>query len=216
MRVLVLFAHPAFEQSRAHRRLVEAVPREGGVTLHDLYEAYPDFDVDVDAEQARLLAHDVVVLQHPFYWYSVPPLLTQWIDLVLAHGWAYGSRGTALQGRWVLSALTAGGGEAAYGPEGHNRFTVRQLLAPVEQTVRLCRMGYLPPWVLHGTHRLADDDLARGARQYGLLLRALRDDRLRPADVAHLETLHDHVARTLDPGPHDAGSPGDAPRLAPA
>lgn len=210
MRVLVLFAHPAFEQSRAHRRLVEAVPRRDGVTFHDLYEAYPDFDVDVAREQALLLAHDVVVLQHPFYWYGVPPLVKQWIDLVLEHGWAYGSRGTALEGKWVLSALTAGGGEPAYSDRGYNRFTVRQLLAPMEQTVHLCRMGYLPPWVLHGTHRLSDADLARGARQYGLLLQALHEDRLRPGDVAHLDTLHDHVARTLDADgrqPQGGGAP---------
>ena len=46
-RVLVLFAHPAFQKSRIHRELVVAARRVDGVTFHDLYEAYPDFDVDV-------------------------------------------------------------------------------------------------------------------------------------------------------------------------
>ena len=80
--VLVLFAHPALETSRINRRLAEAPQSLEGVTLRDLYEVYPDFDVDVEAEQASLLEHDVVVFQHPLYWYSAPPLLKQWQDLV--------------------------------------------------------------------------------------------------------------------------------------
>ena len=64
-----------------------------GVTFHDLYELYPDFDVQVEQEQELLISHDMIILQHPFYWYSCPPLLKQWIDLVLEHGWAYGKEG---------------------------------------------------------------------------------------------------------------------------
>ena len=61
-----------------------------GVRLHDLYEAYPDFLIDVEAEQALLLEHDVIVFQHPVYWYSSPAILKEWQDLVLEHGFAYG------------------------------------------------------------------------------------------------------------------------------
>ena len=98
-RVLVQFAHPAFERSRVHRRLLAHLPRREGITLNDLYEEYPAFDIDVAREQALLLAHDVVVFQHPFFWYSTPPLLKQWEDLVLEHGWAYGREGRALTGK---------------------------------------------------------------------------------------------------------------------
>ena len=181
-RVLVLFAHPALEKSRVNRRLVDAAhalaARRPGLTVHDLYEAYPDYDVDVPREQALLVAHDVVVLHHPFYWYSTPPLVKQWEDLVLEHGWAYGSAGRMLEGKRLLSVVTLGGGAAAYGPEGLNRFTVRQLLAPIEQTARLCRMTYLPPWAVHGTHRLDDAGIARATRRYAALLAGLLDDRL--------------------------------------
>ena len=100
--ILVLFAHPAFERSRVHRRLVDAVAELPGITFHDLYEAYPDFDVDVRREQKLLLEHDLVVLQHPFFWYSTPPLVKQWEDLVLEHGWAYGTGGNALHGKRLL------------------------------------------------------------------------------------------------------------------
>lgn len=144
-RVLVLFAHPALEKSRVHRRLIREAPATPGVTVQDLYEAYPTFDIDVPYEQALLTAHDLIVFQHPFFWYSTPALLKQWEDLVLEHGWAYGSRGNALAGKRVLSVITAGGGATAYAPEGFNRYTVRELPRPIEQTARLCKMEYLPP-----------------------------------------------------------------------
>ena len=59
------------------------------------------------------------------------------MDLVLEYGFAYGSDGTALQGKVLFNALTAGGLEAAYRAEGYNHFTLRELLAPLEQTATL-------------------------------------------------------------------------------
>jgi glutathione-regulated potassium-efflux system ancillary protein KefG len=176
--ILVLFAHPAFERSRVHRRLVEAVADLSGVTFHDLYEAYPDFDIDVRREQGLLLEHDVVVLQHPFFWYSTPPLVKQWEDLVLEHGWAYGTGGTALHGKRLLSAISTGGPQRAYCADGYNRFSIRQLLAPLEQTARLCGMEYLPPFVVFGTHGLDDEQIQGAAAEYRRLVEALRDDRV--------------------------------------
>ena len=84
------------------------------MTVHDLYEAYPDLDIDVAREKALLLAHDVIVWQHPFFWYSTPAILKEWQDLVLEFGWAYGPGGTALRGKLFVSAITTGGREAAY------------------------------------------------------------------------------------------------------
>ena len=214
MRILLLFAHPALEKSRVHRRLVASVPSLPGLTFHDLYEAYPDYDVDVAREQALLVAHDLVVLQHPFYWYSTPPLLKQWQDLVLEHGWAYGSQGRALEGKWVLDVLTVGGRAEAYRRGGYNRFTVRELLAPMEQTVRLCRMRFLPPWVVYGTHRMSDAEIERVAGDYRGLLVALHDDRLDLAAAMEQETLDLTRLHTALP-PHDAGGDGAAPSAAP-
>jgi glutathione-regulated potassium-efflux system ancillary protein KefG len=184
--ILILFAHPAFERSRVHRRLVDAVEDLPGITFHDLYEAYPDFDVDVRHEQELLARHDVIVLQHPLFWYSTPPLVKQWEDLVLEHGWAYGTGGSALHGKRLLSAISAGGPERAYRPGGYNRFSLRQLLTPLEQTARLCGMEYLPPFVVFGTHRLGDQAIGEATREYRSLLEALRDDRL------DLERIRDH------------------------
>ncbi|MBI4821748.1 MAG: NAD(P)H-dependent oxidoreductase [Deltaproteobacteria bacterium] len=195
-RVLILFAHPALERSRVHRQLVKQVAGLSGVTFHDLYDAYPYFDVDVKREQGLLLRHDVYVLQHPFYWYSAPALVKQWEDLVLEHGWAYGKKGTALQGKIMLCAISAGGVEHAYREGGHNRHTMRQFLAPLEQTARLCGMEFVAPYVIHGTHRLDAPQIEGMAAEYRRFIEAIRDDRIDllaardlPRINAHLEDL---------------------------
>ncbi len=88
--ILILFAHPALEKSRVNRQLIRSIHGLDGVTIHDLYETYPDFNIQVKAEQDLLLAHDIIVFHHPFYWYSSPALLKEWQDLVLEYGFAYG------------------------------------------------------------------------------------------------------------------------------
>lgn len=173
--VLILFAHPALEKSRVHRRLIERVPRREDITFHDLYELYPDYDIDIRAEQRLLVDHDVMVLQHPMFWYSVPPLLKQWIDLVLEHGWAYGSEGTALRGKKIMSLISAGGRKQAYTPGGYNRYTVEHFLAPIEQTFELCGMDYLEPYVIHGTHAMTVADIEKEAERYHSFLSELPD-----------------------------------------
>jgi glutathione-regulated potassium-efflux system ancillary protein KefG len=184
-----------------NRVLVGAALDVDGVTVRDLYEEYPDQDVLVEAEQELLLAHDVIVLQHPFYWYSVPPLLKEWIDLVLEHGWAYGRRGTRLRGKWMLSAITTGGGASSYGPGSLNRYTVREFLRPIEQTARLCRMEYLPPFLIQGTHRMGREEIDAAAVQYRRLLEALRDGRIDAGAVADLERINADLDAVIgDPG----------------
>jgi len=173
--VLILFGHPALRRSRVNRVLVDAMRGLDGVTINDLYENYPELDIDVPREQQLLSEHEIVIFQHPFYWYSTPPIFKEWQDLVLEHGWAYGHEGRALEGKTLLNAITAGGGEEAYCQSGSNSYTVRQLLAPIEQTARLCGMDYLPPFVVHGTHSLDAGEIDRHAADYRRTVEALRD-----------------------------------------
>ncbi len=175
---LLLFAHPALEKSRVNRFLLEAVQSLDFVTVNDLYEQYPTFDIDIDREQALLLRHEYIILQHPFYWYSAPPLVKQWLDLVLEHGWAYGQHGTALAGKKLLSVITSGGPREAYTETGRHRYGVRQFLLPFEQTARLCNMAYLPPFVVHGTLHLTEREVQSHMQQYRTALTLLADDRL--------------------------------------
>lgn len=169
-KVLIVFAHPRLEKSRANRLLVNHIPKHEHIYFHDLYEKYPHFNIDLGREKELLAAHDVVVWHHPFYWYSCPPLMKQWLDVSLELGWAYGPGGNALAGKRVFNALTTGGAREAYSREGRNFFTVRELLAPFEQTARLCKMQYLPPFAVQATHRIDNGQLLALAKQYGALL----------------------------------------------
>ncbi len=197
-RVLILFAHPALQKSRVNRKLIAAVQNMENVTIRDLYEEYPDFFVDVHREQALLLSHDIIVFQHPFYWYSCPALLKQWEDLVLQYGFAFGAQGTKLNGKWALAAITTGGPISAYQRDGYNYFTLRELLTPFEQTVRFCGMVYLPPFVISGTLAVKDEDKIAGfAALYRLAVESLRDGRF---DVGEFENVR-YLNEVLQPSP---------------
>lgn len=146
-----------------------------GVTLHDLYETYPDFHINVAAEQARVEAHDVIVLQHPMHWYNCPALTKEWLDRVLTHGWAYGAGAAALRDKGLLCAISTGGQEGAFRQEGASRHTVDQFLAPFDQTANLCGMRWLRPHVFHGSHAAADAEIAANADAWRARLIELRD-----------------------------------------
>jgi glutathione-regulated potassium-efflux system ancillary protein KefG len=192
-KILILFAHPRFEQSRTQKALVKAIPDSEHITFHDLYELYPDFNIDVNAEKKLLEQHDIIIWQHPFYWYSCPPLLKQWIDMVLEFGWAYGPNGTALKGKIVFNTISSGGTGEAYLPGGRNRFTISEYLRPFEQTVKLCNMTWLPAYVVHGTHKLNETALTEMANSYGQLLSDLINDRVDLEKAAKGEYLNDKI-----------------------
>ena len=171
--ILILFAHPRFEKSRVNRALLASINRLPGVTLEDLYEQYPDFNVDVEREKQLLTGHQIIIWHHPFYMYGAPALLKQWMDLVLEYGWAHGRGVYSLRDKIIFNALTSGGTRETYTANGHNRFTVREFLAPFEQTARLCRMTFLPPFVVQGTHLLTEEQLSLHAALYRTLLERL-------------------------------------------
>lgn len=197
-RILVLFAHPALEKSRLNRRLGDAVRSLPGVTFRDLYELYPDFDIDVSREQELLEAHDVIVLQHPFFWYSMPALLKEWLDLVLQHGWAYGSEGTALVGKRALSVVTTGALEEAYTPGGNNGFTMREFLVPIQQSFGLCGVDYLPPFVVHGALGMEERAILEHAADYRRVVEGLRVGVVDPEAAREHPRLNWRLDEVLD------------------
>ena len=73
----------------------------------------------------------------------------------------------------VFNSITSGGQRTAYSKDGHNRFTVKELLAPFDQTAFLCKMIYLPPFAIHGTHHISKEELAKMSLQYQNILARL-------------------------------------------
>ena len=159
-KILLVVAHPNIATSRANKAAVAALEVLPNVTVHHLYHEYPDFKIDVAREQALLLAHDAVVLQFPFFWYSSPSLLKEWFDTVWAFGFAFGPNGTALSGKKCKVSVTMGSPEAAYSAEGFNLYTMQELLRPLEMTAALCKMDYQTPHCIGGAKRISDEELA--------------------------------------------------------
>lgn len=199
-RILVLFAHPVLERSRVNRRLVDAIRDLDGVLVHDLYEEYPTLAINVKREQKLLLEHDVIVFQHPFYWYSAPAIMKEWQDLVLEHGWAYGAGGTHLRGKLTFNVISTGGPATAYQRGGYNRFSLRELMTPWDQTAHLCGMRFLAPFAVHAALRVrSEDDVAPSCAGYVRLIEALRDERIDVDAAAAAQNLAVELDRVLAP-----------------
>ncbi|HEX7890189.1 MAG TPA: NAD(P)H-dependent oxidoreductase [Ramlibacter sp.] len=165
--VYVLAAHPNWRESRVNRVLADQARATPGVLVRDLYASYPDYDIDVAAEQAAVEAAQLIVLMHPIQWYSMPPLMKLWMDEVLTYGWAYGSRGIALNGKDCWLVATTGGPEGSYHPQGYNRYFFDAFLPPYEQTATLCGMRFLPPLLLHGAHRATPEEVRAHVGVFG-------------------------------------------------
>jgi glutathione-regulated potassium-efflux system ancillary protein KefF len=170
--IALIYAHPYPNRSRAGRALLSAVSSLEGVVVRSLYERYPDFSIDVEAEQRVLADATLIVWQHPVYWYGPPPLLSLWFEKVLARGWAYGKGGEALRGKACLWVPTTGGDTDAYREGGMHGHPFQQFTAPIEQTARFCGMSWEAPLIVHGSHHASDSALRDRGREYRGRLRA--------------------------------------------
>lgn len=193
-KILIQLYHPLLHKSRVNRELIKVIEDLDGVDIRIMYDLYPDFHIDVNEEQRLLEEYDIIVWQHPFYWYSSPSLLKEWIDVVLEHGFAYGREGKALEGKKVMTAITSGGRREVYKEGGPRKYSIRQLLAPFEQTAKLCNMQYMPPFVIHGTHLLDMKGIIEAGQEYRRVIIALRDGIIKPEELSDYEYTNDFLA----------------------
>jgi glutathione-regulated potassium-efflux system ancillary protein KefG len=129
------------------------------------------------------------------YWYSIPPLLKQWIDMVLTYGWAYGKGAEALAGKYLMQVFSSGGTAEVYSKNGHNKRPLRHYMYCHEQTAALCKLNYLPPYVVHGTHKLSDLEIHLKANEYENLLRLLQCTDLKKTDFNSYMYINDWITK---------------------
>jgi glutathione-regulated potassium-efflux system ancillary protein KefF len=169
--ILVIYAHPYPARSRACAALLDAIRHREGLEVRSLYDLYPDFDIDGDAERQALERAKLVVWLHPMYWYSVPALMKHWLDHVLIKGWAHGEGGRALAGKDCLWVTTTGGDDEAFSAQGRHRHPFDVFVPPVKQAAQYCGMNWLSPVHVNGSHDVAASDLTAA----GEALRATLD-----------------------------------------
>ncbi len=171
--ILVLYAHPNPQKSKVNSALMAAAKNISGVTVHDLYANYPDFDIDIQHEQDLLEQADVIVFQHPIYWYSCPAIMKEWIDVVLQNDFAYGLNGKALKGKKWLSVITTGGDDHSYSEQGKHKYPLSDFLKPFERTAAFCNMEFLPPFISLDAIHFEEQQLAKQVEKYVTTLKQL-------------------------------------------
>ncbi|WP_184549430.1 NAD(P)H-dependent oxidoreductase [Mucilaginibacter sp. FT3.2] len=143
---LMILGHPTIEQSLANSTIVSAVQQNvQDIEIRNLAQLYPDYKINVLAEQEALIKADIVIFQFPFYWYGVPAILKKYIDDVYTYQFAYGSEGDKLKGKKMQLSFTTGASEADYTPIGIENYRLPEFLKPLEQTAYYTGMDYLDP-----------------------------------------------------------------------
>jgi len=176
MKTLIIIIHPTPENSLINKRWIEELNKHPNqYTLHNLYSLYPDEKIDVEREQQLIEEHDTIVFQFPFYWFNCPPLLKKWLDEVLTHGWAYGSKsGYQLAGKKIALAISAGINKEDYSETGRYKYTLEQLTAPFEVTFNYIKANYKPLFAFYGAeHHPTSERIEKSTEEYILFLESL-------------------------------------------
>lgn len=140
--ILIVCGHTNMNDSVANKNIIEKLKDDISNAEFDiLSELYPDYKIDVQKEQEKLLKADIIVLQYPIFWYSMPSLLERWMEEVFKHGFSHGSTGDKLKGKKLIISFTTGAPEEAYSKSGRMGHDIEDFLNPIKVTCRECQMN---------------------------------------------------------------------------
>ena len=137
-KTLMILAHPKIEESIGNRIISELTNKSDNVEVRHLNTLYPDFKINIKAEQEALLKADCIIFQYPLFWYSTPAILKEWIDQVFHYGFAFGKDGYLLKEKKVIVSVTIGSDKKDYPKE-----VVDKILFPIQGLASYCRMNYI-------------------------------------------------------------------------
>jgi putative NADPH-quinone reductase len=153
---LIILAHPNFDKSVANKTIVEALKNSNlNIEIRNIFNLYPEYKIDVKAEQDALLRHQTIIFQYPIYWYNMPAILKLWFDTVFEYQFAYGSKGDKLKDKDFVPSFTIGAPENEYTTLGDHHFRVHEFCKNLEQTAYYAQMKYVDPIYFHGTSVVA-------------------------------------------------------------
>lgn len=113
--ILVVSGHTNINNSLVNKTILkELSDKFENLEITKLDLLYPDYKIDVKAEQDKLVKADVILLQYPVFWYGMPSIMQKWIEDVFVYGFAYGSTGGALKDKRLVVSMTFGGSKESY------------------------------------------------------------------------------------------------------
>ena len=143
--VLIVSGHTDLKNdSVANKQIMEDLKEllpDAEISILD--ELYPDYEIDVKAEQEKLEKADIIVLQFPLFWYGMPSIMNKWMEDTFEHGWSHGSTGDKLQGKKLIASFTAGAPEEAYQKDGIMGYDIEDYLPPIKSMCGLCQMEFM-------------------------------------------------------------------------
>ncbi|MBM2817378.1 MAG: dehydrogenase [Ignavibacteria bacterium] len=124
------------------------------------------FSDEITTEMQKFVRADLLLLNFPLWWSSVPAIMKGWLDKVLALGFSYHPRDkkyetAPFRGKKALCTITAGGSSAAYTSEGENGDIMESLFHLHHGTLYYCGLDVLPPFITWRTH-LTDEETLKG------------------------------------------------------
>jgi len=106
---------------------------------------------DIKAEQEKLRWADIIILQFPLWWFSLPAILKGWVDRVMTPGFAYTKRMSydtgGLRGKRAMLSLTAGDSSTIYAYNGRNGDINIVLWSIQNGILRYVGFDVLPPFI---------------------------------------------------------------------
>lgn len=140
--ILIVSGHVDLNDSVANKEILSVLEKKlPGATFDYLDRLYPDFRIDTAAEQQKLVAADVIVLQFPMFWFSMPSLLERWMECTFLHGFAHGSTGDKLRGKKLVISYTTGAPAEAFTKEAMG-CTAEDIFLPVRLACGFTGMEY--------------------------------------------------------------------------
>lgn len=141
--VVIISGHTDLSASVANKTILDTVHEHlPEAEIVKLDELYPDFQINVEAEQRRLLKADIIVLEFPVFWYSAPSILQRWMEETFQRGFSHGSTGDKLKGKKLVLSFTTGAPVSAYCHDGAAGYTIDEFLPCFKATCKLCQMEY--------------------------------------------------------------------------
>lgn len=170
-KILVILAHDDTRNSRVNKRFTLELEGNENIEVRDIKALYPDYKIDIEAEQEAIKKAEKIVFQFPMYWFNAPSILKEWMDKVYALGFAFdvtkeGYQRRELNGKEFMLAVSMGGAQAAYDSEGYK--SVNECLTPYIYTAKFCGMKVVQPYYVYGamSKALSDEKLEIAANEF--------------------------------------------------